>query len=105
MNSEQAQELGPYGTDELSAAVGEEPARSAKIRDNMAHESFADRIGGEVAGGNEDGVFRITVHEDNHELMAVIWRERSHNVNRQRIPGALRLDSASRLLAVAVVGA
>ena len=35
----------------------------------------------------------------------MIWRKRSHNVNRQRIPGALRLDSASRLLAVAVVGA
>ena len=56
MNSEQAQELGPYGTDELSDAVGEEPARSAKIRDDMAHESFADRIGSVVAGGNEDGV-------------------------------------------------
>ena len=37
--------------------------------------------------------------------MAVIRTKRSHNVNQQRIPGALRLDSASRLLAVAVVGA
>ena len=81
MNSEQAQELGPYGTDELSVVVGEEPARSAKIRDNMAHESFTDRIGGVVSGGDEDGLLRITVLEDNQELVAVIWRERSHNVN------------------------
>ena len=51
------QGLGPYGTDEFSAAVGEEPARSDKIWDNMAHESFADRIGGVVAKGNEDGIF------------------------------------------------
>ena len=71
----------------------------------MPHESFADRIGGVVAGGDEDGVLRITVHEDNQELVAVIRRKRSHNVNRQRIPGALRLDSASCLLALAVVGA
>ena len=71
----------------------------------MPHESFADRIGGVVAGGNEDDVLRITVHEDNQELVAVIRRKRSHNVNRQRILGALRLDSASHLLAVAVVGA
>ena len=103
MNPERAQELGLYGTDEL--AVGEEPARSSKIRDNMPHESFADRIGRVVAGGYEDGVLRIAVHEDNQELVAVIRRERSHNVNRQLIPGALRLYSASRLLAVAVVGA
>ena len=71
----------------------------------MPHESFADHIGGVVAGGDADGVLRITVHEDNQELVAVIRRKWSHNVNRQRIPGALRLDSASHLLAVAVVGA
>ena len=99
------QELGPHGTDELTATVREEPARRSKIRDNMPHESFADHIGGVVAGGDEDGVLRITVHEDNQELVAVIRRERSHYVNRQCIPGALRLDSASRLLAMAVVGA
>ena len=81
LNSERAQKLGPYGTDELAAAVGEEPARSSKIWDNMPHESFADRIGGVVAGGDEDGVLRIAAHEDNQELVAVIWRERSHNVN------------------------
>ena len=37
--------------------VGEEPARDAKIRDHVVHESFADRIGGVVAGWYEDGVF------------------------------------------------
>ena len=71
----------------------------------MPRESFADHIGGVVAGKDEDGVLGITVHKDNQELVAVIRSERSHNVNRQRIPGALRLDSASRLLVVAVVGA
>ena len=35
----------------------------------------------------------------------MIWRERSHNVNRQRVPRALRLDSTNCFLAVAVVGA
>ena len=81
MNSKRAQELGPYGTDELAAAFGEEPVRSSKIRDNMPHESFAERIGGVVAVGDEDGVLRITVHEVNQELVAVIQRKRSHHVN------------------------
>ena len=71
----------------------------------MAHEGFADRVGGVVAGGDEDGILRIAVHDDDQELMAVVRRKRSHNVNGQRIPGALRLDSAGRLLAMAVVGA
>ena len=85
--------------------VGEEPARSAKIWNNMAHEGFADCIGGVVAGGDEDGILQEAVHEDDQELMAVIQRKRSHNVNEQRIPGSLRLDSAGRLLAMATVGA
>ena len=105
MNPERVQELGPNGTDELAASVGEETARNSKIRDNMPYESFADHIGGVIAGGDEDGVLRIAVHEDNQELVAVIRRERSHNVIRQHIPGVLRLYSASRLLAVAVVAA
>ena len=54
---------------------------SSEIRDNMPHESFADRVGGVVAGGDEDGVLRIAVHEDSQELVAVIRRKRSHNVN------------------------
>ena len=37
--------------------------------------------------------------------MAVVRRKRSHNVNGQHIPGALRLDSAGCFLAVAVVSA
>ena len=56
MHPERAQELGPYRTDELAAAVGEEPARSPEIRDNIPHEGFADCVGGVIAGGDEDGV-------------------------------------------------
>ena len=81
MYSERVQELGPYGTEELAAAVGEEPAWSPKIRDDMRHEGFADCVGGVIAGGDEDGILRIAVYEDDRELVAVIWRERSHNVN------------------------
>ena len=51
-----AQELGPDGADEFSAAIGEEPAGCAKIRNNMAHKSFADCISGMVAGGDKDGI-------------------------------------------------
>ena len=81
MNSERAQELGPCGTDELAAVVGKEPARSSEVWDNMPHESFADRVGSVVAGGDEDGVLRIAVYKDNQELVAVVRREWSHNVN------------------------
>ena len=72
MYSEQAQELGRYGTDGLVAAVGEEPAWSPEIWDNMPHEGFADCVGGVIAGGDEDGTLRIAVYEDDQELMAVI---------------------------------
>ena len=71
----------------------------------MAHEGFAVHIGGVVAEGDKDGIFRKAVHEDNQELVAVVRRKRSHIVNGQRIPGALRLDGAGGLLAMAVVGA
>ena len=71
----------------------------------MAHEGFSDRIGGVVAGRDEDGVFRIAIHKYNQEFLAVVRRQRSHNVNGQRIPGTLRLDSTGRLLAMSVVGA
>ena len=81
MYSGRAQELGPYGTDELAAAVREEPAWSPEIRDNMPHEGFADSVGGVIAGWDEDGILRVAVYEDDQDLMAVIWRERSHNVN------------------------
>ena len=71
----------------------------------MAHESFADRIGGVVAGRDEDGVFRIAIHKYDQEFLAVVRRQRSHNVNVHHIPGTLRLDSTGRLLAMSVVGA
>ena len=58
-----------------------------------------------IAGWNEDGVFQIAIHEHDEEFLAVIRRQRSHNVNGQRIPGTLRLDSTSRLLAMSIVAA
>ena len=75
------QELGPDGTDELSAAVGEETAGCAKIGNNMAHKSFADRIGGMVAGGDGDGILTEAVHKDNQELVVVVRGKWSHNIN------------------------
>ena len=100
-----AQELGPNSADEFPAAIGEEPAGCAKIWNNMAHKSFVDCIRGMVAGGDEDGVLREAIHEDNQELVAVIWEQWSHSVNRQCVPGALGLDSTRCFLAMAVVSA
>ena len=105
MDSEGAQELGPDGANELSATVGEEPAGCAEIRNDMAHKGSADCIGGMVAGRDEDGILREAIHEDNQELVVVVWRKRSHNVNRERVPGALGLNGTGRLLAMAIVGA
>ena len=89
MYSKRAQERGPYGTDKLAAAIGEEPVWSLEIWNNMLHEGLADCVGSVVAGWDEDGILRVAVYEHNQELVAVIWRERSHNVNRQRVPRAL----------------
>ena len=72
--SKQAQELGPYGTDELAAAIGELPVWSPEIWNNMPHEGLADCVGGVVAGWDEDGILRVAVYEDDQELVAVIWR-------------------------------
>ena len=57
------QQLGPSVTDKFPAAAGEEPERGAEVGDDMAHEGFADRISGVVAGRDEDGVFRIAIHK------------------------------------------
>ena len=62
-------------------------------------------VGGVVAGGDEDSIFGIAIHKNYQEFIAVVRRQRPHNVNGQCISGALRLDSAGRLLAMAVVGA
>ena len=99
------QQLSPNIADELSAAVGEEPVRSAEVWDHVAQEGFAHRVRCVIAGRNEDGVFRIAIHEHDEEFLVVIRRQRSHNVNGQRIPGTLRLDSTSRLLAISIVTA
>ena len=71
----------------------------------MAHEGFSDRIGGVVAGRDEDGVLGVAIHKYDQEFMAVVRRQRSHNVNGQRIPRTLKLDSAGRFLAMSIVGA
>ena len=105
MDSDGAQELGPDGANKLSATVREEPAGCAEIGNDMVHEGFADCIHGMVAGGDEDGILREAIHEDNQELVAVIWRKWSHNVNRERVPGALGLNGTGRHLAMDVVGA
>ena len=97
LDPERAQELGPNGADELSATVGEESSGGAKVRDDMAHEGFADCSCGVVTGRDEDGVFGKAIDKYNQELVAVIGRKRAHNVNGQRIPRALGLDGARRL--------
>ena len=99
------QQLSPNIADELSAVVGEEPARSAEVWDHVAQEGFAHSVRGVIAGRNEDGIFRIAIHEHDEEFLVVIRRQRPHNVNGQRIPGTLRLDSTSRLLAMSIVAA
>ena len=105
LDPEGAQQLGADSADKLPAAVEEEPTRSAEVQDHVAHEGFADHVGGVVAGGDEDSIFGIAIHKNDQEFMAVIRRQWYHNVNGQRIPGTLRLDSAGRFLAMAVVGA
>ena len=105
MDPERAQELGPNGADELSAEVGEESSGGTKVRDDMAHEGFADCSCGVVTGRDEDGVFGKVIDKYNQGLVSVVGRKGAHNVNRQRIPRALGLDGAPRLLAVAIIGA
>ena len=87
LDPKRAQELGPDVTDEFPAAVGEELARGTEVGDHMAYEGFADRIGGVVAGRDEDGVFRIAIHKHDQEFLAVIRGQRSHNVNGQLSQG------------------
>ena len=105
LDSQGAQQLSPNGADKFPAAVGEESTRGAEVGDHMAHEGFADRIGGVVAGRDENGVLGVAIHKYDQEFMAVVRRQRSHNVNGQRIPVTLRLDSVGRFLAMSVVGA
>ena len=99
------QELGPNGADELSAVVGEKSSGGAKVRDDIAQKGFAGCVRGEVTGRDEDCVFGKTIHKYNQELVVVVGRKRAHSVNGQRIPLALGLDGARRLLAVAIIGA
>ena len=104
LDPERAQELGPNGANEFLAVVGEESSGGAKVRDDMVHEGFADCVCGVVTGRDEGDVLGKTIHKDNQELMGVVGRKRTHNVNGQRIPRALGLDGARRLLEVAIIG-
>ena len=105
MDYEGAHELGPNGANEFPAAIGEESSGGAKVGDDMAHEGFADCTCGVVTGRDEDGVLGKTIHKGNQELVAAVGRKRAHNIDGQRIPRALGLNGAGRLLAVAIVGA
>ena len=105
LDSKGAQQLGPKVADKFLAAVGEESTRGAEVGDHMTHEGFADCIGSVVAGRDEDGIFGVAIHKYVQEFMAFVWRQSFHNVNGQRIPGTLRLDSAGRFLAMSILGA
>ena len=72
LDPQRVQQLGPDVADEFPAAVGEEPVRGTEVGDHMAHEGFADRVGGVVAGWDEDGIFRIAIHKQDQEFLAVI---------------------------------
>ena len=74
LNPERAQELGLNGADELSAPIGEKSSGGAKVGDDMPHEGLTDCARGVVTGGDEDGVLGEAVHEDDQELVALIWR-------------------------------
>ena len=73
LDPQRAQQLGPDVADEFPDAVGEEPTRGAEVGEHMAHEGFADHVGGVVAGRDEDGVFRIAIHKHDQEFLAVVW--------------------------------
>ena len=49
LDSQGVQQLGPDSAGKFSAAVGEESTKSAEVRDHVAHEGFANRVGGVVA--------------------------------------------------------
>ena len=67
-----AQQLRPDVTYELTSTVGKEPARGAEVWDHVAQEGFAHHVRGMIAGGNEDGEFRVAIHEHDEEFLAVI---------------------------------
>ena len=100
-----AQQLSPYLAYKFTASVREEPTRGAEVGDHMAQEGFVHRVCSVIARRNEDGIPRVAIDKHNEELLAVIGRQRSHNVYRQRVPWPLRLDGPRRLLMVAMIAA
>ena len=80
LDPEGAQYLAPYLTHKLSSSVREEPAWRAEVGDHVPKEGLAHCVCGVVARGDEDGIPRVAVHKHNEKLLAVVGRERSHNV-------------------------
>ena len=81
LNPQRMQKLRPYSTDEFPASIGEKSSGSAEVGDDMPHKGLADCAGSVVAGGDEDGVFRKAVAEDDQELVVSIRRQGSYNVD------------------------
>ena len=71
----------------------------------MAQEGFAHCVRGVIAGWYKYGVLGVAIQEHDEEFLAVIGWQRSHNVDRQRVPGTLRLIATSRLLTMAIIAA
>ena len=103
LDSEGAQQLAPYFTQKFLTSIREKPERRAEVGNYMAEESLAHRVCGVVARGDEDGIPRIAVNKHDEELMSVVGGERSHNVNRERVPWASGLNGPCRLLTVAII--
>ena len=82
LDPEGAQQLAPYLSYKLSSSVREEPERRAEVGDHLPKEHLAHHVCGAIARGDKDGITRVVVHKHNEELLAVVGRERSHNVNR-----------------------
>ena len=81
LNPERAQECGPNGANELSAAIGEESSGGARVGDDMPHEGLTDCACDVITGGDENSILREAIHENNQELVASIGRKRAHNIN------------------------
>ena len=80
LDPEGAQQLAPYLAHKLSSSVREEPARCAEVGNHMPKEGSTHHVCGVVARRDEDAIPRVAVHKHDEELLAVVGRERSHNV-------------------------
>ena len=58
-----------------------------------------------MVGWHQDGILREAIDEDDEELFAPVGRKRANDVDRQGVPGTLRLDGASCLGLMAIISA